>query len=284
MSNNPTLFRPSPDQSAYLAAMSAFMTFIIVLCLGVSLALDNAVDKWSKSWELKATIQVLQHGDLEGVKRILKDEAARVKSVRQLGDTELGNMLRPWMRGDYNLTGYLPAQIDLTFHEQHDLRIVGEKTTGLKSVKFIAHSDAIGNMVVFGTAIRVLAGVIILFVMLASSLGLIYAIRSMIRIHKRDIEILNVVGAYDSFIIGSISAAMLKLSAIGGVLGLAAGGLAAYGVVEIANAQKTGIISQMAINSTDMLIMGLIPIALSAAAFMLARKTTARTLLEGGFE
>ncbi|MDR0448923.1 MAG: hypothetical protein LBG89_00470 [Rickettsiales bacterium] len=278
------VFQPSRDQSVFLAGMAALMTFLIVLSLGVALALSNASQKWSRSWDMKATIQVLPGGDADAVKKILKDESARVKTIYQMSEAELSRMLKPWVHGRTDMSAYLPVQIDLTFNSPADIEKVSARLESMKGVKFISHSDAVKNIVVFGGAVGVLAFVIIVFVGAAAGMAIVFATLSIIKIHGREIDILAVVGAYDSFAVNQISVMILRLAAVGAAAGLFAGALAVFGVLEVAAAQKTGIVSAMALNPFDILKLGLAPVALSLGAFFVSRLVVRRALSEGAFK
>ncbi|MDR0319572.1 MAG: hypothetical protein LBH81_02420 [Rickettsiales bacterium] len=278
------VFQPSKDQAVFLAGLSALMSFLIVLALGVALALSNATEKWSRSWDMKATVQILGGGDIDAAKKILKGESARIKSSQVLSEAELSRMLKPWMQGTRDLSGYLPVQIDITFNKSSDIRILADKMENVRGVKFIPHSDAVKKIMVFGSATQVLAVILILFVILASFASIVFATNSIIKIHSREIEILAVVGAYDSFAINHISAIILRLVAIGAALGLVLGALGIFGILEIAAAQKTGIVSAMDIGAADILKLGTVPILLSVGAFMVSRSVIKRTLSGKIFE
>jgi len=233
---------------------------------------------------MKATIQVLPGGNLAGAKEILKNEEPRIKSIYQLSEAELEKMLRPWMQGSRDLSAYLPTQIDLTFHNARDISIVSDRISKLKDVKFISHSDAIRDLMVFGGAVGGLAFVIILFVSLAAGMAIVFSTNSMIKIHNREINILAVVGAFDSFIMNHISTVILKLTAIGSAAGLAFASIAVYWILDIAQSQKTGIIAQMSLTSFDLLILGLIPVLLSAGSFLVSRFVILRALKGNSFK
>jgi cell division protein FtsX len=273
-----SIFQPSADQSAFLAAVSALMTFLIVLCLGVSLSLSNAVDKWSRSWDSKATIQVLSGGDIDGVRKVLDADKSKIKMVKQLSDAELSRMLKPWLHDTRSLDGYLPVQIDITFKHPADIAKVGLKLENLNNVKFISHSDAISGIIVFGGTISTLAFIIILLVSSCAILAMMYATNNMLKIHRREIDILGIVGAYDRFIINQIGNVMLKLVGIGAAVGFALGIIAVIGILNVADGQKTGIISQMTINSFDIIRLGLVPVILTGLSYLVSRFFVNRAL------
>lgn len=279
-----SIFQPSADASAFLIALSALMTFLMVLSLGTALSLSNAVDRYSRSWDLKATLQVLPGGDVDAAKKILRENSEQIKSVYQLSDGDLSRMLKPWMSETRDISNFLPAQIDITFNSPQDIRKIGDQVNKLKSVKFISHSDAISKLMVFGGAVQVLASVIILFVGLASILAIIFATNGLIKSHSREVGILSAVGAYDSFATNQISMILLRLTAIGCAVGVVLGVFGIWGILGVADAQKTGIISQMSLTSGDVIRIGIVPVILSGAAFMISRAVVLKTLRKGAFK
>ncbi len=284
--HQPPIFFPVRDQSSFLSAMSALMVFLSTLCLAIVLALGTAVTQWDHQWDLKATIQVLPTFDneskfdenLKSVNALIKQNSGKIVKTTTLSNQEMMDLLKPWIGRGVSIEQYLPKMIDVEFKRTNDLNTFSEKISDIQNVRFMTHQKWHKNMTVIGQRIIFVAILLLIFVFIATGLAVAYATKNSLMIHQREIEILDIVGAYDSFIANQFSRIVLWLVAIGAAIGFVISVPVIGGLLAVISQQKIGMMGMMRLNIYHWITLMFVPVTVTLFSVYITKRTVLDTL------
>ena len=147
----PIIFSLFREQSVFMTAVMAIMTFLAVMALGISIAIGTGVTRWNRQWDLYATIQVNGKENTDAVKKILDSNGDKLADVRVVSNDEMANLMRPWISGGNNvLEKYLPKMFEVKFKTESDIKPIRE-SVGTRG-RFITHTDALRPSISAGLA------------------------------------------------------------------------------------------------------------------------------------
>lgn len=274
----PIVFSLFRDQSVFMTAVMGIMTFLAVLALGISIAIGTAVVRWNRQWDTFATVQVTNVDNVDSVRRVLRENNDKIESVHELTNAEMNELMRPWISGNGNgaLTKYLPTMFEVKFKTNADMRTVGEsvKSRG----RFITHNDALRPSVNAGWKM-----VAILVVMLGLIIGTIgicvsFIARNTAILHKRELEILNQVGASDSFVVKQMQTIVTRICGVACGCGFLAAVPILAIILVVAHSARVGLMAMLNISGAGWVALILMPVAIIAFAIVVTKKTTLKIL------
>ena len=157
-----------------------------------------------------------------------------VASVHLVDDAEKQKLLEPWLGA-----GGLPEDVRLP--DLVVVRLRSDAPSGLEAVKTRVaalapeftiedHARWQGDMLAFTHSIELLASIIIGLIAAAAVTTVIFVTKTGLSIHRRVIEIVHLVGAYDSYIAKQFLLHAMRLGLIGGIGGTALAGLTLIGL------------------------------------------------------
>ena len=263
----PIVFSLFRDQSVFMTAVMGIMTFLAVMALGISLAIGTGVVRWNRQWDSFATVQVTN-----------ADNRDKIENVRELSNDEMAELMRPWISGAGNdaLMKYLPTMFEVKFKTASDMQTVGDSVK--KSARFITHNEALRPSVSAGwKTVAILSGVLVLII---ATIGICVSViaRNTAMLHKRELEILNQVGASDSFIVRQMQAIVTRIC----VVACGCGFLAAVPIVGIilmvARSARVGLMAMLNLSGAGWIALVLMPVAIVIFSIFVTKKTTLKIL------
>ena len=102
-----TVFSLVREQSVFMTAIMGLLTFLAVMALGIAISIGTGVARWNTQWDLFATIQVTDQKNVADVNKILNTNASKIKTLREINNDEMLQLMRPWVSGGSVLKNYL---------------------------------------------------------------------------------------------------------------------------------------------------------------------------------
>ncbi|MFA7187992.1 MAG: hypothetical protein WC137_00735 [Alphaproteobacteria bacterium] len=274
MRRQPLVFSFVKEQSIFLTALIALLSFLAILSLGITIGIGSGVNSWNSKWNTFATIQVLPGGDFDAAQKLTMS----AKHANIIPDQDVAKMLKPWLGGSNTLKQYLPKIIEVEVAKKSDLTTLEQQTANMPNVRFITHASGAKNITKAGWQIMIISVIVMLMVLSAISLCISYITRNITLIHKRELEILTQIGASDLFVAKQMQTIITKISALAAAIGLIFAVPMILLIISMASGTRIGLMAQMSIPSAGWGIIALLPIAIIVSTAWLARKTTLKIL------
>ncbi|MDR1207532.1 MAG: hypothetical protein LBK26_03920 [Rickettsiales bacterium] len=272
----PLVFSFVKEQRIFLIALLALLSFLAVLCLGLVISLGSAVVRWNAQWDRQATIQIMPGGDKSATQKIIENARNDIASLREISESESARMLRPWLSASDAISRYIPIMFEVKFKSKTALSDMGKKIAGLNNVKFVTFADGMRSATSAGWHIMALSVFILALVLGAIVLCISYIARNITLIHKRELEILNQIGARNSFVARQLMIIIARLSAIGAGAGFAVAAPVILIIVGMARNLRVGMFTQMAVPGGGWIAL----CALVAGIVVLSVWTARRTVMK----
>ena len=274
----PIVFSLFREQSVFMTAVMGIMTFLAVLALGISLAIGTGVVRWNRQWDSFATVQVTNADNVKTVRRVLDENSEKIESMRELSNAEMGELMRPWISGSGNgaLTKYLPTMFEVKFKTTADMRAVGDSVK--KNARFITHNEALRPAV--GAGWKMVGILVVMLGLIIGTIGICvsFIAQNTAMLHKRELEILNQVGASDSFIVRQMQTIVTRICAVACGCGFLAAVPILAIILVVARSARVGLMAMLSISGAGWIALILMPIAIVIFAICVTKKATLKIL------
>lgn len=282
------------NTSLFLQVIISIAVFIFAITLSGVLSIDSMISNWNKSILGSLTVQIIPINNANKEKARAETLAYEEKAVEflksvngvlkvtPLSDSQLDELLRPWLGDEVNITE-LPApriidvkisptaKIDFTQLAQ-DLAIASPQAS------LDNHKLWLNKLIAFADGINLIATTILLLVSAITSGAIFYTTQMSLGLHRNIIEILHIIGAKDTYIAQQYAKRMAFLGFIGGIIGLFFAIPAIFFLSNLATAIEGGIISNATLSIFDWSIIVLLPFLSMLIAMITAYYTVKNTL------
>lgn len=277
MMKRPTVFSLFRDQSVFMTAVMGIMTFLAVMALGISIAIGTSVARWNRQWNVFATIQVTDKAKTPVVEKILRDNSDKIENIRIVSADEMSDLMRPWMNGGNNvLEKYLPDMFEVKFKTASGMNEIGKSIR--PSARFITHNDALRPSVSAGWKMVTILAIVLVMIIGTIGMCVSFIARNTALLHKRELEILNQIGASDSFISRQMQIIVTKICVVACGCGFLVA-LPIIGIIlSVAHSARTGLMAMLGISGGGWIALCLMPIAIIIFAIFVTKKTTLKIL------
>lgn len=212
-----------------LTIVTASMCFLACLAFGTALLVNHAADRWLVQAGSAVTVQIIEsrsQSASEQLPAVLKT-LARTQGIAEaevIPSAEIVQMLEPWL-GTGNVTDDLPLPVLVdvkidpnTPLNERALRIELKAVAPGASLDTHGHwQETLGRTALI---LRMLAGLILLLVLMATGTVLVFATRSALTANREIIEVLTLIGATDRFISRQFTRHLAKQSLTACLAGL----------------------------------------------------------------
>lgn len=273
----PIVFSLVREQSVFMTAVMGFMTFLAVLALGLAIAIGSGVVNWNRQWDMYATVQVIGEKNIQTTKKILGDNKDKIDNMRELSADEMLRLMRPWIDGGRaTLEKYLPTMFEVKFKSGADMRFMGEKLA--KTARFITHRDALRPSISAGW--KMVAMLVIVLVLIIGTIGICvsFIARNTAILHRRELEILNQVGASDSFVARQMQFIVAKICLTACGAGFLGAVPILFIILAIAHSARVGLMTMLHLGGAAWVALTFVPIIIIIFAIIIAKKTTLKIL------
>lgn len=273
----PIVFSLVREQSVFMTAVMGFMTFLAVLALGLAIAIGSGVVNWNRQWDVHATVQVIGEKNIQTTKKILGDNKDKINNMRELSTDEMLRLMRPWIDGGRaTLEKYLPTMFEVKFKSTPDMRFVGEKLA--KTARFITHRDALRPSISAGWKMVAMLAIVLALIIGTIGICVSFIARNTAVLHRRELEILNQVGASDSFVARQMQFIVAKICLTACGAGFLGAVPVLFIILAIAHSARVGLMTMLHLGGAAWIALAFVPIIIIIFAIIIAKKTTLKIL------
>ena len=272
----PTVFSLVREQSMFMTAIMSLLTFLSVLALGIALSIGTGVMRWNSQWELFATVQVTDPNNTDKTKKIITDNTDKIKSINEISTDKMNDLMAPWISGGNVLKNYLPKMWEIEFKSTEDMKSVGEQIS--KNARFLTHATALKTSTSAGWKMILMSSFILILTLGAIGVCLSYIARNTAMLHRRELEILNQIGASDNFVARQMQIIVAKISTTAAAIGFIAAAPILLLIISTAHSARVGLMAMLGLSGTGWLILFLLPVTIIVFSIWTTRRTTIRIL------
>jgi cell division transport system permease protein len=259
----------------------AIMTFTIMLIAATGLALANTANVLTSAIESRYALEVPGGGaDLDTLLAAVRSSPG-VTSADAVPETDMRKTLERWL-GPAAQSRELPvpALINFDVRQGANLSTLEQRVKSIApGARVVAHRDSVAPLMRSLTLLQAVALGLVLLLSAAAAAAVVLAARGALDTHRFTIEVMHGIGASDL----QVTHLFQRKIAIDAFVGSIAGGLAAAAVLLLlaGGAAFAGELTGGAtLNLLDLLILALLPFALTALATWVARAAVLRALRE----
>ncbi len=274
----PVVFSLVHDQSVFMTAIMSLLTFLSVLALGVALSIGTGVLRWNAQWELYATVQTSDATQSKHAKDIFAKNADKINSITEITTDQMQDLMSPWISGGSVLKNYLPQMWEVQFKTPDDLKTVGEQIS--KNARFLTHATALKSSTSTGWQMIAMATLILALTLGAIGVCISYISRNIAMLHRRELEILNQIGASDSFVARQMQIIVSKICLTASGIGLVAALPVLLLIISAAHSTRVGLMAMLGLSGGGWLTLCLLPIVITTFSIWITRRTTIKILQE----
>jgi len=257
----------------------AIMTFSIMIVAAAGLALADTASRVAAGAETRYSAQIADgERGLPATLQAIRS-APGVTNAEAVPEAEMRQTLERWL-GPVGASADLPVPALVIFDVRPgaDLAAI-ERRVGAAApgARLIAHRDALGPLLRSLTALQWVAAALVLLLGGASAAAVVLAARGALDTHRFTIEVMHGIGATDH----QVTHLFQRKIAIDALIGSVLGGVAAAVVLATlaAGASFAGeFMGGATLGTTDLVVLALIPLALTALATWVARAAVLATL------
>lgn len=271
-----TVFSLVREQSVFMTAIMALLTFLAVMALGIAISIGTGVARWNTQWDLFATVQVTNTKNESDVRKILADNTKKIESMREITNDEMLNLMRPWVSGGGVLKNYLPKMWEVKFKSDSDLNDMYDKITPYGRV--LTHADALHTSMSAGWKMIFISGFILALTLLSIAVCVSYIARNTAMLHKRELEILNQIGATDSFVARQMQIIVARICVVATLVGFLFALPVLLLVISSAHSARVGLMAMIGISGGGWIALILMPFIITVFAIWMTRRTTIKIL------
>jgi cell division protein FtsX len=272
----PIVFSLIKEQSRFMTAIMSLLSFLSILALGVALAIGTGVTKWNNQWELFATVQVTNQKNIENIQNLIKKNTSQIESVNEITTKQMQDLMAPWISGGNAIQKYLPKMWEIKFKTESDLESFGKQIKN--EARFLTHANALQSATSAGWKMILMSGFILILMLGAIGFCISYIAQNTAMLHKRELEILNQIGASDNFVARQMQFIVAKISAIAALIGLIAAAPILMIIISVAHSTRVGLMATISLTGFGWLILCMLPVAIVVFAIQITRRTTINLL------
>ena len=272
----PTVFSLIKEQSRFMTAIMSLLSFLSILALGVALAIGTGVTKWNSQWELFATVQVTNQKNIENVQNLIKKNAPQIESVNEITTKQMQGLMAPWISGGNAIQKYLPKMWEIKFKTESDLESFSKQIKDY--ARFLTHASALKSATSAGWKMILMSSFILILMLGAIGFCISYIAQNTAMLHKRELEILNQIGASDNFVARQMQFIVAKISAVAALIGLVAATPILMIIISVAHSTRVGLMATIGLTGFGWLILCILPVAIVIFAIQITRRTTINLL------
>ena len=259
----------------------AIMSFTIMLIAATGLALANTAGVLSRAIEARYALEVPGGGANLGALLNAVRSSPGVTAVEAVPESDMRRTLERWL-GPAAQSGDLPvpALVNFDLAPGANLQVIQQRAQAITpGARIVAHRESVAPLLQSLTMLQAVAFGLVLLLSAAAAAAVVLAARGALDTHRFTIEVMHGIGATDL----QVTHLFQRKIAIDAFIGSVAGGLAAAVVLALlaGGAAFAGELTGGAtLGVGDLLVLALLPFALTALATWVARAAVLRALRE----
>lgn len=276
MTKKPIVFSLVQEQSIFMTAIMSLLTFLAVLAFGIALSIGTGVMRWNTQWDLFATVQVMDSDEVSAVKKIIDTNEEKITVINEITTDQMKDLLGPWISGGGALENYLPTMYELQFKTKEDLKNVQEQISD--HARFLTHSEALKSSTSAGWKMILISTFVLLLTLGAIGICISYIARNTALLHKRELEILNQIGATDAYVARQMQIIIAKICTLAGLIGFLVAAPFLLLIISAAHSARVGLMATLSISGWGWLVLMLLPVVIVIFAIWMTKRTTINIL------
>jgi cell division protein FtsX len=276
MKQKPVIFSLIKEQSTFMTAIMAVLTFLSVLTLGIALMIGTGTLRMNTSWDLYATIQTTDSNDAPKIREILAQNKNIIASTSEITNTKMMNLMSPWVSGGSALQKYLPQMWEVKFKTKSDLASVQKQITPY--AKFMTHNSALTAPIRAGWYLIAICALVLAVALGAITVCVTYIAHNTAMLHKRELEILNQVGASDSFVAHQMQIIVARICTRATICGFLIALPFLFLILFASKSARVGLMAMVGLNTYGWIILVIVPILITIFATYITKHTTKKIL------
>lgn len=276
MTKKPIVFSLVQEQSIFMTAIMSLLTFLAVLAFGIALSIGTGVMRWNTQWDLFATVQVMNSDEVSAVKKIIDTNEEKITVINEITTDQMKDLLGPWISGGGALENYLPTMYELQFKTKEDLKNVQEQISD--HARFLTHSEALKSSTSAGWKMILISTFVLLLTLGAIGICISYIARNTALLHKRELEILNQIGATDAYVAHQMQIIIAKICTLAGLIGFLVAAPFLLLIISAAHSARVGLMAMLSISGWGWLVLMLLPVVIVIFAIWMTKRTTINIL------
>jgi cell division transport system permease protein len=259
----------------------AIMSFTIMLIAATGLALANTAGVLSRAIEARYALEVPGGGTNLGALVNAVRSSPGVTAVEAVPESDMRRTLQRWLGPAAQSRDLpVPALINFELASGANLQAIQQRAQAIApGARIVAHRDSVAPLLQSLTLLQAVAFGLVLLLSAAAAAAVVLAARGALDTHRFTIEVMHGIGATDL----QVTHLFQRKIAIDAFIGSIAGGFAAAAVLLLlaGGAAFAGELTGGAtLGFGDLLILALLPFALTALATWVARAAVLRALRE----
>lgn len=276
MTKKPIVFSLVQEQSIFMTAIMSLLTFLAVLAFGIALSIGTGVMRWNTQWDLFATVQVMNSDEVSAVKKIIDTNDEKITVINEITTDQMKDLLGPWISGGGALENYLPTMYELQFKTKEDLKNVQKQISD--HARFLTHSEALKSSTSAGWKMILISTFVLLLTLGAIGICISYIARNTALLHKRELEILNQIGATDAYVAHQMQIIIAKICTLAGLIGFLVAAPFLLLIISAAHSARVGLMAMLSISGWGWLVLMLLPVVIVIFAIWMTKRTTINIL------
>ncbi len=277
----------------YLPWVIAVMVYLAALALAGALALDAAVSRWGQGLRGVLTVQIPAPEGDQGAERD-RGAAGRAAALEVLRATpgvvqatalsrdQLAALLEPWL-GPGNLSPELPIpdliDVRLAPDAELDLEALAHRLeAAAPGAQLDDHKLWLDKVIRLSRWFQLLAAAVVLLIAAAGMAIIVFTTRAGLAVHHDVIEVLHLIGAWDSYIARQFQTDALMMGLRGGFMGLALAALTLFVLSRAAATLEGGFLPALTLGVGGWAALAAMPLIAGLIATLTARATVMRAL------
>ncbi|MCQ2574944.1 MAG: hypothetical protein MJ156_02475 [Alphaproteobacteria bacterium] len=274
----PLVFSLVKEQSMFMTIIMSILSFLSILSLGIALSIGTGVINWNNQWKQSATIQILHGNNVNNVKKIFDENKNSIVSINEISKAEMEKIVQPWVSNGAKLTDYLPQTFEVKFKTTEDMKRIGAQIN--LHAKFLTHIHALQSSISTGWKMVTITSFVLIMMLISIGICISYISRNVATLHRHELEILNQVGATDSFVARQMQIIVSKISGLAAIIGFVVAVPILLLILSSAHSARIGMLAMLALSNIDWIILALLPILIVILSIYITKKTTLKILAD----
>ena len=204
------------------------------------------------------------------------EEIAEIKTVKQITTAQMQELMSPWISGNSVLKNYLPQMWEIEFTTKSDLETVGPEFS--QHARFLPHARALKTSTSAGWKMIAMSSLILILTLGAIGFCISYIAHNTAMLHRRELEILNQVGASDNFIARQMQIIVGKICLSACSIGYLCALPIILVILSTAHSARIGLMAMLGLSGTGWILLTILPITIIIFSIWITKRTTINIL------
>lgn len=280
--------------TGFLELLTGLMTFLAILALATSFALNAMADRWSSGLDNQVTIEIpastadnkiLNGEEITALTEKITKSLSRdpdIIDISILSREDIQDLVKPWLGDTSEISDIpLPGLITLTLTDSQPSTLNAIRVTLSKvapTARLDTHEKWIEDLLGFTSALQLAIFLIGSVIGVTTIIAIAAGVRSKLSIHHEEVELLHLMGAYDRYIAKQFQIYAFLLSLKGSITGAVFAAITLFIISILSSDIGVTLLPDFQLTTTHITALSSVPLIIAIMATITARKTVIRSL------